>query len=775
MWQFLHRSIRRTERQVLPTFPASVRMGGWFQVLMLAMLGIWSTCSIAWIGSLYGDDTRGIQSGDFKYTSKNGLAAITEYTGAADAVRIPDTLDSLPVRAIAKFRVKDGTGITSLALPAGVTDVDWRAFASCGKLENIIVDPANPAFCSSNGDVFSHSMTYLVYVPPGRAGVYAIPDSVTRVREFAFAGNTRLSRVRIPGSVRDIDMYAFGGETRLQEIEVAPDNANYRSVDGILYNHKGTLLLKYPPMREGDFSVPDGVVAISPNACEDVLGMKQLAIPASVKKIGRCAFSGCLNLKSVSFAEGVSVIGPWAFHGCEGLTEVELPAGLTRIEGNVFEGCARLEKVSLPHDLKVIDDQAFQNCGRLHSLHLPDGVTRIGRNAFRDCTSLKVVRLPPDLGVMERGLFSGCLSLTRVAISPGVTNLEESVFAKCPKLADIYVDAANPAFTSFDGVLYSRDMKALLHYPAALSGSFAIPDSIDFIAAHAFSGCTGLTQVIFPVDLASIGEDAFSGCTGLEQVRVREKGAAPAANHSLPASAGYHATERRWQRIGPMAFSGCSSLRSVDLPSGITKIGYGVFSGCSELERVTLPGSLEQLGAHAFRDCAALTDIRLPARLKRMEESTFLGCASLRGVYVEQGNSQFADAQGVLLNHKKTVLLCYPPAFSDEYRIPEGVQFLESESFRDCARLNKLIIPASVYLIGKDAFAGAGLKDVYFLGKAPAPDGRIFGDTSEAVVHRIADAPGWPDAGEKWQGMPSVLWDGKNPVSAEAGVEKSPR
>ena len=750
-------------------------MGGWFQVLMLAMLGIWSTCSIAGFFPSDYDGARGIQSGDFRYTYNRGIATITEYTGAADSVRIPDMLDCLPVSGVEGFCGKGESGITSLTLPAGVTNVDWRAFSSCGKLENIIVDPANPAFCSIDGDVFSRSMTDLVYVPPVRAGVYAIPASVSRVRKFAFAGNTRLGRVRIPGSVRHIEMYAFGGKTRLQEIEVAPDNPNYRSVDGILYNHKGTLLLKYPPMREGDFSVPDGVVAISPNACEDVLGMEQLAIPASVKKIGWCAFSGCRNVKSVSFAEGVSVIGPWAFRGFEGLTEVELPASLTRIEGNAFEGCARLEKVRLPPSLSIIAEEAFQNCGRLHSLHLPDGLTRIGRNAFRDCTSLKEVRLPPELGVLEKGLFSGCTSLTRVAISPGVTNLEESVFAKCPKLADIYVDAANPAFTSFDGVLYSRDMKALLHYPAALSGSFAIPDSIDFVAAHAFSGCTGLTQVIFPVDLASIGEDAFSGCTGLEQVRVREKGAAPAANHSRPASAGYDATERRWQRIGPMAFSGCSSLRAADLPDGITEMGYDVFRGCSELERVKLPSSLEQLGAQAFRDCAALTDIQLPARLESMGNSAFLGCASLKGVHVEQGNTHFADAQGVLLNYKKTVLLCYPPAFSDEYRIPEGVQFLESESFRDCARLNKLVIPASVYLIGKDAFAGASLKDVYFLGKAPAPDGKIFGDTSGVVVHRTADAPGWPDAGEKWQGLPSVLWDGKNPVSAEAGVEKSPR
>ena len=61
--------------------------------------------------------------------------------------------------------------------------------------------------------------------------------------------------------------------------------------------------------------------------------------------------------------------------------------------------------------------------------------------------------------------------------------------------------------------------------------------------------------------------------------------------------------------IGTYAFADCSSLTSVTIPSGVTSIGAGAFSGCSSLTSVTIPSSVTSIGPGAFSGCNKLTHI----------------------------------------------------------------------------------------------------------------------------------------------------------------------
>ena len=63
--------------------------------------------------------------------------------------------------------------------------------------------------------------------------------------------------------------------------------------------------------------------------------------------------------------------------------------------------------------------------------------------------------------------------------------------------------------------------------------------------------------------------------------------------------------------IGDSAFSGCSSLESIDIPDSVTTIGGGAFSRCSSLESIDLPDSVTTIGDEAFDGCPSLT-IRAP-------------------------------------------------------------------------------------------------------------------------------------------------------------------
>ena len=72
-----------------------------------------------------------------------------------------------------------------------------------------------------------------------------------------------------------------------------------------------------------------------------------------------------------------------------------------------------------------------------------------------------------------------------------------------------------------------------------------------------------------------------------------------------------------------MAFTECSSLKEIVLPSTLTEIGYGAFTYCSALENVVLPDSLVKLGSGAFRDCASLKSVTIPASVKSISADIF--------------------------------------------------------------------------------------------------------------------------------------------------------
>ena len=112
-----------------------------------------------------------------------------------------------------------------------------------------------------------------------------------------------------------------------------------------------------------------------------------------------------------------------------------------------------------------------------------------------------------------------------------------------------------------------------------------------------------------------IGDLAFEGCSGLTSL-------------TLPSGL----TE-----IGSCTFRGCSGLTSLTLPSGVTKIGYYAFEGCSGLTSLTLPSGLTEIGFSAFHGCSGLTSIPLPSGLTEIDSYTFCGCSGLTSLTLPSG------------------------------------------------------------------------------------------------------------------------------------------
>lgn len=175
--------------------------------------------------------------------------------------------------------------------------------------------------------------------------------------------------------------------------------------------------------------------------------------------IGRSAFSGCTNLKSIDIPYG-AYIGDYSFKDCESLTQVDIPGGIESIGGYAFYGCASLLKLTISEGVRYIHNYAFFGSPLQGKLELPSTIVSVGYNSFRDCYGLEELIIKS--GEMGQNSFLGCRSLKTVSILEGVTALLEDAFANCRNLVSVI-----------------------------------IPSTVKEVGRACFRGCTSLSYVLF--------------------------------------------------------------------------------------------------------------------------------------------------------------------------------------------------------------------------------------------------------------------------------------
>ena len=295
------------------------------------------------------------------------------------SITIPNSVTEIGVYAF-----KGCTSLTSITIPNSVTNIGDSTFWGCSSLTAIYVTVDNKNYTSVNGVLFNKDKTALIYYPAGKTDKsynitnsvtsigdmafykcssltsITIPDSVTSIGSSAFSDCSKLRSITIPNSVTSIGAWAFNGCTGLTAINVAMENQNYVSPDGVLYNKDKTTIICYPAGKKGNnYKIPDGVT-----------------------EIGSIAFSRCSSLTSVTIPNSVTSIGSGAFNGCTSLTRVTIPNSVTKIGWNAFSGCTSLTSITIPNSVISIDWYAFRGCTSLKSITIPNSVTSIGKNAF---------------------------------------------------------------------------------------------------------------------------------------------------------------------------------------------------------------------------------------------------------------------------------------------------------------------------------------------------------------------------------------------------------
>ena len=364
---------------------------------------------------------------------------ITHYIGEEVNVKIPASIDGLPVESIGENAFKDNKSLKSVSIPAtvetignnafygcsnleivtfhtlssittigntifsscyklksinipsSVTTIRNDVFRTCSNLENIIVDEGNKEYSSINGILFDRDVKVLIYYPPENANAeYSIPDTVTAIMDYAFYNHKNLQIVDIPSSVTAIGKNAFlsyyNSDNKLKKITVNDKNRRYRDINGVLFDKDIKVLICYPSGNANwEYSIPDTVTTIMDNAFYGCSSLESIKIPPDVEIIEDEAFSSCSKLRSINIPPKVRTIRRWTFSGCRSLENVNFdnPSKLISIMRYAFSGCRSLESIIIPPSVTDIEESAFNNCDKLTNVTISSR-TRVAKNVFHE-------------------------------------------------------------------------------------------------------------------------------------------------------------------------------------------------------------------------------------------------------------------------------------------------------------------------------------------------------------------------------------------------------
>lgn len=423
---------------------------------------------------------------EVQYGSTTYKVTGIDYLGNRDIKEI-----SLPgtIKNIADWTFQNCNNLQTVKLGEGISYVSDRMFNNCTALKHVSL----PNSLQNIGSLAFGACTSLKSLQ--------LPKALESLGNSAFSGCESLSNIELPESLQTIGILCFNGCDNLSTIKVSPANP-YFSTDGkAIFNKDKTVLYTAIPVTSYN-------------------------IPSTVRELRYYAFSDQKDMTSITLPEGLVSISSYAFSGCSALQQINIPQSIKSLADGVLS-YSGIKTLDIPSSVNYIGESAFSNCKSLQSIKLPERLTLLNYNLFDGCERLSDIQIPSTVTAIEDCAFNGCKALQTITLPASLCTFENtswsdnSIFSGCSALKSILVEAGNKYFESDGTALYNKVKDTLICFPAGVT-SVVVPQSVKTIGVKAFCGCDSLQNIMFEDGVSDlvIEQYAFENCKNINRLVI---------------------------------------------------------------------------------------------------------------------------------------------------------------------------------------------------------------------------------------------------------------
>ena len=351
-------------------------------------------------------------------------------------------------------------------------------------------------------------------------------------------------------------------------------------------------------------------------------------------------------------------------------------------------GECNVSKIAIPREhngkpVIKIKENAFNGNRTLVSVIIQDNIENIGTTAFQGSS---IITASINASTSGNYIFLDAKSLEKVVIGKNVKKLNAGMFISCNKLSDLTILTEEAEINNYvlDTTVNLKEIKVNKD-----NSKYIVEDGILFSkdGSKIYAYPTGKVEDTYkiPSNVKEIGNSAFYDCRSLKNI-------------DIPSTV---------EKVGTTAFRG-SSIITASINASTS--GNYIFLDAKSLEKVVIGKNVKKLNAGMFISCNKLSDLTILTEEAEINNYVLDTTVNLKEIKVNKDNSKYIVEDGILFSKDGSKIYAYPTGkVEDTYKIPSNVKEIGNSAFYDCRSLKNIDIPSTVEKVGTTAFRGSSI------------------------------------------------------------------